>query len=462
MKKIYTIATIALITIVSCTDNDIEETIMHEKHNTEVLVSRTSIRDDIHNYVSHKLSTKTETRGHHDVSFDPYIYEGDTALYIVNYGNGWDIISTDQRTPMVMMSSETGQLDLNDENLPAPIKAYIRSIADEIHQLKQIDNTDNEVHPEWIKMPMNEMELLNWDNTVSINAEDEPGVGHWELIFSSQIGTPTVTESVKMTTTKWGQLDPWNYYIPYAKDTTANYIGQAGCDAVATAQYLYYLHNKTGKPTTTVSTATLTNPSKHLYSFSNKTTTAWSNMAKNSSGTTNGKRLAAMLIAFIGQKNKTEYYTHAAYSYLAKDISVINSETGEHYYHANYDYNYVINELLSNNAVLMSAKDPVSNDGHAFIADRIRTTNTTYRDYYGWVGTTKTGENANYIDESNGHIIGYKIKKEEVVTRTTYSYKMNWGYDGSYDNTIICNPYSNDDWYLTGDHLNSNRTMARK
>ena len=39
---------------------------------------------------------------------------------------------------------------------------------------------------------------------------------------------------------------------------------------------------------------------------------------------------------------------------------------------------------------------------------------------------------------------------------------MNWGYDGSYDNTIICNPYSNDDWYLTGDHLNSNRTMARK
>ena len=93
-------------------------------------------------------------------------------------------------------------------------------------------------------------------------------------------------------------------------------------------------------------------------------------------------------------------------------------------YSANYNYNYVINQLLNNNAVLMRADDTATGAGHTFIADRIITTNTTYCDYYGWVGTTSTGESANYIDESNGHIIGYKIKKEEIVTRTTYGRKM--------------------------------------
>lgn len=459
-KTFFAMTMLSLMNFISCTNEVEKSIIMESDEKLEAAAIKSKVLDDIQKYVNYKLSESANTRSLENVSFEPYTIAGDTALYIVNYADGWDVMSTDQRTPMIMMSSDSGHLDVNGRNLPNPIRAYIGSIASEIHQLKQVENINNEIHPEWLKLPSKD-DLIDLEKESGNRDGLEPGVGYWELLYSIPIGTPTVIVSPKMTTTKWTQYSPWHNYIPYACDTT-NYLGPAGCDAVATAQYLYYLHYNTGSPSKAVSTATLTDATHHIYSFSNKTSSVWNNMAQDDSGTTNGKNLAAMLIAYVGQNNNTNYYAQYAYSDLSNDISVLNAESTSHFYLANYNYSYVINQLLSYNAVLMGAKDPNSNLGHAFIADRIITTNTTYCDYYGWVGTTSTGESANYIDENNGHIIGYKIKKQEIVTRTTYSYKMNWGWPGTYDDDVICNPYSNDDWYFAGDHLNANRTMARR
>ncbi|MBR4381616.1 MAG: C10 family peptidase [Bacteroidaceae bacterium] len=464
-KKFFSITVLSLICFFSCISctNEEDYSIVQEGHTRlEVATFNVNVLDDIQKYVNYRMAESADTRSLQNICYEPYTIAGDTALYIVNYADGWDVMSTDQRTPMVMMSSDSGHLD--GRNLPYPLRAYIGSIANEIHQLKQIENVNNVIHPEWLKMPSKE-DLHDTEKEGNTRDGLEPGVGYWELLYSITVGTPTVTESPKMTSTSWDQEDPWNYYIPYAADS-AYYVGPAGCGAVASAQYLYYLHSKYGVPTSAVTSATINNANTHTFTFSNKTTTAWNNMALNGNGTTNAKRKSAMLIAYSADRIGTQYYKDGAYSSFNNDISFINSETGYHFYSANYDYNYVINQLLNNKAVLMRAEDTSTSDGHVFIADRIITTNTTYCDYYGWVGTTSTGESANYIDESNGHIIGYKIKKQEIVTRTTYSYKMNWGWGGDNDN-VVCNPYSINDWFVTMNdgqqyHFNSGRKMARQ
>ena len=260
--------------------------------------------------------------------------------------------------------------------------------------------------------------------------------------------------------------------MPYSLHNNSYVLGPAGCTPVATAQYLYFLHGKYNKPVTTVSTATLVNATTNKYSFSNKTSGVWSQMALdlNESGSRIDK--SAMLIAYVGQKINTQYSFNEASASMATACSFISSESGISHSYTNYSYTYVIDQLLNKQAaVLMSAFDATDNTvGHCFIADQIITREVTYKYQYGWVGTTSTGESANYIDE-NGHIVGYKIHKEELVTKNDYSYRMNWGWGGSYDN-VECGPYSIDDWiaggYIDDNYTfhnynwNSTRKMARK
>jgi len=467
-KTILSLSIITMLFATSCSNEADEiQNITNEKKETIEVATRnntSSALKNIQNYIKNGKFGGADTRSLKNITIDPYVIDGDTAMYIANYGNGWELFSTDQRTPLIMASAETGSLDMNDENLPPALKANIFSIAKEIHQLKQIENEDNSVNPEWMIYPEERSEL-SMDEVASTNEQYEPGVGHWELINSITLNVAENTSN-KLTPTHWHQRYPWNYYIPYAKDTT-NYQGPSGCNPVGIAQYLYYLHSNFGKPTKAVSKATLTNSSTNKYTFSNETSSAWSNMAINNSGTTNGKRLVAMLIASIGQKTNTTYKKKEATTNWSNVISYLNNESGFNFISTNYESSYLINRLQNNIPVLMVAVNTNGNEGHTFIVDRLITKETTYRDYYGWVGTTSTGENANYIDESNGHIIGYKIKKEEIRTQTNYTIKINWGWDKNdngqlYDDIIVFNPYTYSDWSVNGYHFNSKRKMAVK
>lgn len=455
--------------VASCT-NDVENlgnTINQDETLTEVAYVTNTPKElqNIQNYIMNGKFGGAETRSLQNITIDPYVIDGDTTVYIANYGEGWEVFSTDQRTPFIMLSSETGTLDMNDNNLPPALKAYVYSVAEEIHQLKQVENVNNEINPEWMIYPSSKDKPDSFDseriNGTRDPGEPEPGVGYWELIYSNLLSDSIVAQSPKYTTTQWDQDSPYNAYIPYALD--APYVlGPAGCTPVATAQYLYFLHGKYGQPQKAVITATLTNPTTHMYSFSNKSVGAWSQMALNSNGSSYNLARTAIFIAYVGQMIGTTYNLNGASASLSNACSFVSSESGISHSYSNYDYSYTIDQLLNKQAaVLMAAYDATTNVGHSFIADKIITRDKVYKDYYGWVGTTSTGESANYIDESNGHIIGYKIHKQEIRHQTAYSYNMNWGWGGTYDN-VECNPYSNNSWITGSYNWISNRKMARK
>lgn len=476
-KSLLSLSMMTMLLVFSCT-NDVEnfDVTKGQSEPLAEVVQTDNIPKELLNiksYINNRFSG-ADTRTLQNISVDPYVIDSDTALYIANYDNGWEVFSTDQRTPFVMLSSDTGHFDINDNNLPTALKAYVHSVADEIHQLKQVENNDNTKDPEWLiyYSPIEGSEPYNGKEIKGNRdpGEPEPGEGHWELIYSNLLSDSIVAQSPKYTSTQWNQPTPFNAYIPYAQD--APYVlGPAGCTPVATAQYLYFMHGKYGQPQKAVITATLTNATTHMYSFSNKSAGAWSQMALYDNGSPYNLARTAIFIAYVGQMIGTSYYSDRATASLSNACTLVSSESGISHSYDNYSYSYVIDQLLNKQAaVLMSAVDATANVGHSFIVDKIITRDKVYKDYYGWVGTTSTGQNANYIDE-NGHIVGYMIHKQEIRHQTAYSYNMNWGWGGYCDN-VECSPYSNNDWQAGGYydnsnvyhdyHWNSTRKMAKK
>lgn len=452
----------------SCSNEADEiQNITNEKKETIEVATRnntSSALKNIQNYIKNGKFGGADTRSLKNITIDPYVIDGDTAMYIANYGNGWELFSTDQRTPLIMASAESGSLEINDESLPPALGAYIYSIADEIHQLKQIGNEDNTINPEWMIYPEN-MEELSLGEVASTNEQYEPGVGHWELINSIVISENITYESPRYIKTKWDQEYPFNQYIPFSLSNGSYVDSPAGCGAVATAQYLYFLHNKNGIPATTISTASLVNATTNKYTFSNKNSTVWSQMAKLGNQNLSKVAKSAMFIAYIAQQINTEYHVDGSKSEMTDACNFISKESGISHSYVNCNYSYVIDQLRNNQMpVVLCAKNNSTNNaiGHTFIADQIIEKKISYRDYYGWVGTTSTGENANYIDESNGHIIGYKIKKEETRGPVTeYRIKMNWGYGGEFDD-VICNTTAISDWQANYYQWNYQRKMLKR
>lgn len=88
----------------------------------------TKVERGIKDYISHlkfgNINARRSTL--QTYSLTPYIYRGDTVMYIANYASGWDLFSADQRTPLVMLSSDTGAFDPNDPSMAPAFKSYLK------------------------------------------------------------------------------------------------------------------------------------------------------------------------------------------------------------------------------------------------------------------------------------------------------------------------------------------------
>ena len=40
---------------------------------------------------------------------EPYVMDGDTVAWIANYDEGWELLSNDRRSPLVLARSESGR-----------------------------------------------------------------------------------------------------------------------------------------------------------------------------------------------------------------------------------------------------------------------------------------------------------------------------------------------------------------
>ncbi len=63
----------------------------------------------VDNYARNRSSFATKSDLSYDIEITPILFQGrDTVMYVVNYFDGWEIVSGDTRTPAILAYSEIG------------------------------------------------------------------------------------------------------------------------------------------------------------------------------------------------------------------------------------------------------------------------------------------------------------------------------------------------------------------
>lgn len=175
--------------------------------------------------------------------------------YLINYNDGWEIISADKRATTVLASDSTGQLNLS--SVPEGVVLWIECLAADVLSLRaSSDRPQNIADEVWDKM-LKSIEF--WE---AINASSEyiarklaatrgdhdliiidptweggtPGgdpQGHWELVNVVAVYEQYDGGS-RLTDTQWCQSKDFNQFCPTETVYPGNHA-RAGCSAVAAA-----------------------------------------------------------------------------------------------------------------------------------------------------------------------------------------------------------------------------------
>ena len=367
--------------------------------------------------------------------------EGDTLMYIVNYGNGdgWQIISTDARTPAVIAESATGSFSL-DGGSPA-VRVWMNMTATDIANIRNLPD-------EKLNFSTDEIAAHKafWASKESgTRGLDDPPVGpplhgYWAVDVYSQT---VVTDSLEHLLPKWHQQEPYNAYCPLRTDTLCR--ASAGCVAIAGAETLYYLHSLWGIPSTMYSSC-VCNGYVHNFNrtFSNNTSSAWAAMDTAFHWPSSPADAEAILIAYTGHCVDMDYDNDGSGADSDDLKTDFFAPLGISCRKRNYDSDTVKHFLLQQLPVIISATDLLINTNnrkHCFVIDGYKRTytRTTYLHY--WVPGLMDLDPDMYEPYYTYSNSNYDIT----------AIKINWGWWTQWVQGI--SPYPlNDGWYgLTAD-----------
>ncbi len=414
---------------------------------------------------------ESSTRSNNQFSISPYILNGDTALYIAQYEDGWEIYSSNYASNMILFSSEEGIFNIDDPNMPDQLRFLINESASDVSEISKQDL--NYIDPSWGGIALSEEDILQGNITVlnddysrtPVSSSSVPP-GHWILIKSEEIDRYTYT-SPKLTSTSWGQNQPWNSYAKWVLNPTTKTLEQtpAGCATVAISQYLYFTHFKNGVPANSVCGATLKSD-KTDYAFFGNDSFIWNRMAKSRS--VPGTNETALLIGQTGRRLCSEYNLNGTSTTDKNCLNVLNSIYGNIFHIESFYSHYVENAIDNGYPIIAGANtnktsmgNTIEKTGHLFLIDRYRKTKVKYKYTYALVrdplppGTVDKW--ISDITDINGNIIEYAYTNEVISESTaTLDISMNWGWDGNYDN-IFYKPTK--DWSAGGYDFNLNHRL---
>ena len=448
-KKLLSLFLIVCVSV-SCTDT-LEQM---KKAPLQKNVAQTGLVRNLNDYVSYFSAKKNATKSTNSYTMEPYVYKGDTIMYVVNYNDGgWELLSTDYRAPLVLVSSDTGAFNSGIDEHP-----YLNLIKNDLIKLHSTPFNSAYVDDSWkpVKLFNNEVDTKRIMRSPKAAAPQPGEDGEWVLLERT---TPVLVERkcpARLITTSWNQDFPWNNYSPFL--TESNKHAPAGCSAVALAQYLYYLHYKTGNPASTIDSAVY-NVENNTYSYYGNSSAVWDLMAKRSNEV--GTDYSAKFIGYVGKSCNAKYAKVDSIGTTIKRSAArafLNS-FGYRYYLADIDYSYVTGKLESGNAVIAFASCTEDGCGnHTYIIDGYERTVFKSTNTYGWVGKDIYGNDSNDYDDE-GNIVGYAFTYEDEVTTTHLLYMMNWGYMEK-DNNLKFSVGGN--WKAGGHFFNAGRMIFKE
>lgn len=372
---------------------------------------------DIKKYLYNNKMTKSEEKIPEIVPI--VAADRDTIMYLINYNNGWEIVSGDKRTPAIIAFSENGQLDMDSSN--PGFLAWMNNTASNMKRIKH--SADAELSFSLDEIAFYESLWSDSENKkMKVPPVDlNPGVftGEWVYV-RTEVGIEHIKVVDHLTNTQWDQCYPYNQMCP-------NHCGNqpAGCVAVAGAQMLYYLYKFNGKPIMATPTITM-DALLTSYSIDKDKT-----------------KDVASFLRQIGDLVNMHYRDEYSWA-IPSDLQKVFRYYGYSSSYIPFDNNKVEESLRKNIPVIVVAFDtffkiPNVFTGHVFLIDGYRLIRSYTRKLYKFVP-----------DQQNVPLpINFETYRYETKYGSSFiNYvKMNWGWYSQWGE----NP-KNDGWYgLTND-----------
>lgn len=396
------------------------------------------------------------TRGGIDLL--PYVVYGDTIFYVANYPEGgFEIFTNDQSLPMVFAKSKEGSFNPYIKFVKDPFNEYFENTAKTIADTKDSEVTlFDEVDSQWKK------------HSTRSDSDDrdhgEGGDGEPIYVGDAYEATKSIyTPKDGRLTTKWGQRNNFNQYVPYCTDAM-DIHAPVGCAPVAVGQYLFFTHKHYGVPQSTVINATY-NSSSNTYTYTGSSSTIWNQMVEGTDisilSSPSKMKATAVFLGFLGKEMDTKYAycghpdnphgSTGSGTYRRYELQAINKYFNKSYTINPFDFEKTISILRSGLPVytvsdIIVKNDGVSSDsGHAFIIDYAEELYVYCYEVYAdsdeinpdleYPDDNEYGEYGNpisFYQEAYGHIY-----IEPSYTDNQQWIAMNWGWYGTYDDILI-------------------------
>ena len=403
--------------------------------------------DDIYSTLSREESSK------HIKSVETIETDFGNIAYIVNYSDGWKILSGDKRMAPVIAFSDTGCFD-KDALSSNGINLWFSDYEAEFNSVR---NSQSDVNQE--ETFRNKVEHVN-------NLRDS---NLWTKITTVSTTSGYSSQYEADLTSKWGPDFPWNKKCPLDN----NIYGSSprcllGCATVAISQLVYYYHYKYGVPSglwesiDCSSYSIVPTPARfynnHVifpYSIdlirSNfvSNSTRWNNMntgislehGYNYYQDSTKYNNVIDLIMDVGDRLDTKYSYYAGSSADSTHIANVLPYYGLDGTISSFNDAIIVSNLsqLKPMAVMGSTQNGVDNvwvlDGYKVYTTQTATTYTYYLGYKEGIGEPVTRAEAIEAAELCG-----LDKPEDGMSYTDYAnpintkyYRMTWGLDGQYD-----------------------------
>ena len=401
----------------------------------------------IENYLS--KTHRGLTRGE-NYTLIPWIVEGDTVMYIANYGEGWEVFSNDTRVPMVLMKSENGSFYPNVLDRNSPFEELFQNTAVYLNELKKIQELPTDtINGEWKAYVPESLST----HTMNVEPGDDDQY-YWKYIGSSvpEEIHENYTPSGGRLKTKWHQDEFFNSCTPYINGKHT----KLGCIAVALGQYFYFTHYKDNRPAQTVTDAVY-DKIRNVYNFSGSSSTIWDSFKLKDYywETEESMMPTAIFLGWIGKSVDMEYGLDGSYTdpLANKTINFFNSQTGLNAIKSIFSESYAVNILKKGYPVLTratSSKNLQYEIGHTWLIDYYVSDYTSYNDFYIYVKDSEDdggnpGEEPDLDIDFFNHATTRDIQRifgnvpVDVVPnayRKAY-FKCNWGWDDIFDEVLF-------------------------
>ena len=392
---------------------------------------------DVDSYIHYVYLSEKELGAF--VSIDTSSVEDNPVYYVIQFQNGWKILSADKRGPVVLGYGENTFLG----NTNPAEKMWLDALSDDIlfRRIKAEEYYSNVTEDilERESYCLAFWSAINCDKSfitekkVKTKFDDDPPLpsGHYELF--SVYYTDDIYENVEhLITDPWHQWNSYNNYCPYMSGSSERC--PAGCVAIAAAQILYYSHYKIDVPTLSPASGYCYGDEHNFYQcFYDYSDSTWNQM--NSSSTD----YAALLIGDIGLRVGMDYGSDGSSADEHDLPDCVFQPYGLSCTFLNgYNSNTVFSSLQSGWPVLFSAfryESPISWPGHSFLIDGYTSYARTTHYVYEWVSDPPLGLAPSVSTKAEVPV----MEPYEIISISSpwlVNLRFRWGYaDSEDDNT---------------------------